>query len=116
MSAQLKATPLVSSANQRWPLVKQPSRDVNNLFKSKLLPRMQLTCCCAVVLSNHFCKFLNAIPVHEFALQQTEPVNCYNSVICSAVNQKLDSIFQLSGYQSEQPGLAVVCLGVIHAD
>ena len=39
-----------------------------------------------------------------------------DSVIRSAENQKLDSIFQQSGYQSEQPGLAVVCLGVIHAD
>ena len=48
--------------------------------------------------------------MHEFALQQTEPVNCYNSVICSAVNQKLDSIFQLSGYQSEQPGLVTALL------
>ena len=116
MSAQLKATPLVSSANQRWPLVKQPSRDVNNLFKSKLSPPMELTCCCAVVLSNKFCQFLNIIPVYEFAVQQTQPVNCYNSVICSAENQKLDSVTQPSSYQSEQPGLAVVCLGVIHAD
>ena len=77
---------------------------------------MELTCCCAVVLSNKFCQFLNIIPVHEFAVQQTQPVNGYSCVICSAENQKLDSIFQLSGYQSEPPGLAVVCLGVIHAD
>ena len=54
--------------------------------------------------------------MHEFAVHQTQPVNCYDSVIRSAENQKLDSIFQQSGYQSEQPGLAVVCLGVIHAD